>query len=89
MQLVRDDNYQRKERRFFKYHQNLIDKYAEVLKKLQLNPFDSSLKTHKLKGDLKAFYACSLTHEYRIIFIFLIQNEQLVLVDIGSHDEVY
>ncbi|MEI8207569.1 MAG: type II toxin-antitoxin system mRNA interferase toxin, RelE/StbE family [Methylococcales bacterium] len=89
MQLIRDDNYQRKERRFFKYHQNLIDKYAEVLKKLQLNPFDSSLKTHKLKGDLKAFYACSLTHEYRIIFIFLIQNEQLVLVDIGSHDEVY
>jgi addiction module RelE/StbE family toxin len=89
VQLIRDDNYQRKERRFFKYHQNLIDKYAEVLKKLQLNPFDSSLKTHKLKGDLKAFYACSLTHEYRIIFIFLIQNEQLVLVDIGSHDEVY
>jgi addiction module RelE/StbE family toxin len=89
MQLVRDDNYQRKERRFFKYHQNLISKYAEVLKKLQLNPFDSSLKTHKLKGELKAFYACSLIHEYRIIFIFLIQNEQLVLVDIGSHDEVY
>ncbi|MDD5269219.1 MAG: type II toxin-antitoxin system mRNA interferase toxin, RelE/StbE family [Methylococcales bacterium] len=89
MQLVRDDNYQRKERRFFKYHQNLIGKYAEVLKKLQLNPFDSSLKTHKLKGDLKEFYACSLTHEYRIIFIFLIQNEQIVLVDIGSHDEVY
>jgi addiction module RelE/StbE family toxin len=89
MQLVRDDNYQHKERRFFKYHQNLIGKYAEVLKKLQIDPFDSSLKTHKLKGDLKAFYACSLTYEYRIIFIYIIQNEQLVLVDIGSHDEVY
>jgi addiction module RelE/StbE family toxin len=89
MQLVRDDNYQHKERRFFKYHQNLIGKYAEVLKKLQIDPFDSSLKTHKLKGDLKAFYACSLTYEYRIIFVFIIQNEQLVLVDIGSHDEVY
>jgi len=89
VQLVRDANYERKERRFFKNHQNLIEKYGEVLKKLQLDPFDSSLKTHRLKGDLKEFYACSLTYEYRIIFIFMIQNEQLVLVDIGSHDDVY
>jgi mRNA-degrading endonuclease YafQ of YafQ-DinJ toxin-antitoxin module len=28
-------------------------KYGEVLKKLQINPFDNSLKTDKLKGKLK------------------------------------
>ena len=89
MKLVKDENYQRKERKFFRKHVHLVDKYAEVLTKLKINPFDPSLKTHKLKGELKEFYSCSLTYEYRIICIFLIQDETIVLVDIGSHNEVY
>ena len=89
MKLVKDENYQRKERKFFKKHTHLVDKYAEVLAKLKTNPFDSSLKTHKLKGELKEFYSCSLAYDYRIICIFLIQDETIVLVDIGSHNEVY
>ncbi|MEH1907877.1 MAG: type II toxin-antitoxin system mRNA interferase toxin, RelE/StbE family [Nostoc sp.] len=68
---------------------HLIDKYGEVLEKLKTNPFDISLKTHKLKGELSDFHSCSLTYEYRIICVFLIQDETIVLVDIGSHDEVY
>ena len=89
MKLVKDDDYKRKERKFFKKRPHLIDKYGEVLEKLKTNPFDPSLKTHKLKGDLSEFYAFSLTYEYRIICVFLVQNETIVLVDIGSHDEVY
>jgi mRNA-degrading endonuclease YafQ of YafQ-DinJ toxin-antitoxin module len=56
MRLVKDENYQRKERKFFKKHSQLVDKYAEVLTKHKNNPFDSTLKTHKLKGELKEFY---------------------------------
>lgn len=47
------------------------------------NPFDPSLKTHKLKGEFSEFYSCSLTYEYRIICIFSIQNETIILVNIG------
>ena len=89
MKLIKDENYQRKERKFFKKQPQLLDKYAEVLNKLKTNPFDPSLKTHKLKGELGEFQACSLTYEYRIVCTFLIQNETIVLVDIGSHDAVY
>ncbi|MCX7094104.1 MAG: type II toxin-antitoxin system mRNA interferase toxin, RelE/StbE family [Methylobacter sp.] len=89
MKLIRDENYQHKERNFFKKHADLVDKYAEVLTKLKADPFDSSLKTHKLKGELKEFYSCSLTYDYRIICIFLMQDEAIVLVDIGNHDDVY
>ncbi len=89
MKLIRDENYQHKERKFFKKHADLVDKYAEVLTKLKADPFDSSLKTHKLKGELKEFYSCSLTYDYRIICIFLMQDEAIVLVDIGNHDDVY
>ena len=73
MKLIKDENYHRKERKFFKKHIHLVDKYAEVLTKLKTDPFDSSLKTHKLKGGLKEFYSCSLSYDYRIICIFLIQ----------------
>lgn len=89
MKLIRDENYQHKEQKFFKKHADLVDKYAEVLTKLKADPFDLSLKTHKLKGALKEFYSCSLTYDYRIICIFLMPDEAIVLVDIGNHDDVY
>jgi addiction module RelE/StbE family toxin len=89
MKLIKDENYQRKERKFFKKQPQLLDKYSEVLTKLKINPFDPSLKMHKLKGELGEFYSCSLTYEYRIICTFIIQNETIILVDIGSHNDVY
>lgn len=89
MKLIKDESHQRKERKFFKKHADLIDQYKNVLEKLKANPFDPSLKTHKLKGDLGEFYACRLTYEYRLVCSFIIQNEIIVLVDIGSHDDVY
>ena len=89
MKLVKDESYQRKERKFFKKHADLVDKYVDVLKKLKVDPFEPSLKTHKLKGKMSEFYSCSLTHEYRIVCTFIIQNDIIVLIDIGSHDDVY
>ncbi len=89
MKLVKTDFYGKKERKFFKKHPDLLGKYAQALKALAVEPFDSSLKTHKLKGHLKEFHACSLTYEYRLVFILLIQDDKLTLVDIGTHDEVY
>lgn len=89
MKLVRDESYQRKERKFFKKHPQLLDKYGDVLQKLKENPFDSSLKMHKLHGELSEFHACSLSHDYRIVCLFIIQNDMIFLVDIGNHDAVY
>ncbi len=89
MKLIREQHYQRKEQKFFKKHPELLDKYARLLKQLQIAPFESKLKTHQLKGTLSEFYACSLTYQYRVIFTFIIHNNTIVLVDIGTHDEVY
>ena len=38
------------------------------------NPFDKRLKTHKLSGELKEFWAFSIDHNYRIIFEFFDKN---------------
>ncbi len=45
------------------------------------------LHTHPLTGNLKGKYACSLTHDLRIVF--KLASDTIHLIDIGSHDEVY
>ena len=60
------------------------------VKKISLfknEPFNSSLKTHKLKGELQNFYSFSVNRQYRILFEFLDKNKFL-LYDIGTH-EIY
>ncbi len=52
-----------------------------------INPFHSTLKTHKLTGKLNQYYSFSVTHSYRIIFEFLNKNKA-VFVNIGTH-EIY
>jgi mRNA interferase YafQ len=52
------------------------------------NPFDRRLRTHKLTGKLEGLWAFSVAYDCRVIFKFLSKDEVL-LIDIGSHDEVY
>ena len=59
------------------------------LKKLANDPFEPSLKLHKLQGTLEKFDAVRLTYEYRIVLILMIIDERIVLIDIGTHDDVY
>lgn len=64
-----------------------------VLEMLAQNPFDSSLKTHKLRGQLEGLCACWVAYDCRIVFAFEPDPESsedmIVLIDIGTHDEVY
>ena len=52
------------------------------------NPFDATLKTHKLGGKLKELWAFSLNRDLRIVFRFVKPNTA-VLENIGTHDDVY
>lgn len=48
------------------------------------NPFDSRLKTHKLKGELKDSYSFSVSYHWRIVFHFE-KNNTIVVDAIGTH----
>ncbi|MDA8215413.1 MAG: type II toxin-antitoxin system mRNA interferase toxin, RelE/StbE family [Nitrospiraceae bacterium] len=65
----------------------LKETYESLLAKLSNNPFDPTLHTHPLTGELKGKYACSLTHDLRVVF--RLYDDIVHLLDIGSHDEVY
>jgi len=46
------------------------------------------LKTHKLSGKLKGLWAFVVEYDCRVVFQFLEEGDVL-LIDIGKHDEVY
>lgn len=66
----------------------LEDKFWKKLAIFIEDPFDTSLRTHKLTGKLKNLWSFSVDYDFRVIFYFAKEN-RVVLVDIGKHDEVY
>ncbi len=49
------------------------------------NVFDPQIKTHKLSGKDKEYWAFWINYSFRIKFIFL-NNEEVLFLDIGTHD---
>lgn len=90
--LIYDESFRRALRKRVKKRPELRPKIADVLTLLEIDPFVASLKTHKLQGELKGLWACSVEYDCRIVFKFEAmedEEEAIVLIDIGSHDEVY
>lgn len=75
--------------KFFKKHPDLKLRFARLLADLQRDPFAPDLELHPLTGKLSGCHAVSLTYSYRITLTLLITEQEIVLLDIGSHDEMY
>ena len=65
-----------------------VKKLAEKKEKIfRKDPFEPSLKTHKLTGKLKEYYSFSIDYQYRIIFEF-VEKDILWFHSVGTH-EIY
>ncbi len=91
MKLIRTTKFSKQAKKLIKNDNFLKTKLEACLSKLSNDPYDESLFTHKLKGDLKDRFSSRLTFELRIIFSFVkYENEEcILLLAIGTHDEVY
>ncbi|MBW4541645.1 MAG: type II toxin-antitoxin system mRNA interferase toxin, RelE/StbE family [Myxacorys chilensis ATA2-1-KO14] len=91
--LIFDESFRRALRKRGKKRPELRVKVTKVLSLLEVDPFNPSLKTHKLQGELEGLWSCSVEYDCRIIFRFEALEEEeedaIVLIDIGNHDEVY
>ena len=80
------------EKRFTKYKSRLDEAGRKHLRQrfelFKEDVFDKRLKTHKLKGNLSAYYAFSINHSDRIVFKVL-QDDGVLLIEVGSHDVCY
>ncbi|MEY2343104.1 type II toxin-antitoxin system YafQ family toxin [Acidithiobacillus sp. IBUN Pt1247-S3] len=81
--------FDRSARKFLSRHPDLRLRFAETLAQLAADPFQPGLRLHPLGGKLQGLQAVRLTHSYRIILTLQITEHEILLVDIGSHDEVY
>jgi len=67
---------------------DLEARFWQKMEQFAVDPFDPSLKTHKLSGKLKELWSFSVDSDGMVLFYFT-EEEKAVFVDIGSHDEVY
>ena len=80
--------FKRAYRKKVKNDAELKDRFWDALPMFVKDPFNPRLRTHKLTGKLEGLWAFSVSLDCRIIFKFLSKNE-ILLIDIGGHDEVY
>lgn len=87
--LIYPKSYIRRARSFIKKHPDLVGQYEKALKLLELNPNHPALNLHPLKGKLKNLHAVSINLSYRITLELIITKHEILLVNVGSHEEVY
>lgn len=93
MQLVWTTTFSRAFKRLVRQKLQLRPQIEQILEQLLADPFHPNLKTHKLKGALEGRWSCSIDYSNRIIFSFETNpdsdEEELFLLTLGSHDDVY
>lgn len=91
--LIWDNSFKRSYKRLIRKNPQLKTKIFEILELLLENPYNPTVKAHKLKGKLNGLWACWVEYDCRIIYAIK-SNENsgedlILLIDIGTHDEVY
>lgn len=87
--IIQTDSYFKKLTKFIKKHPDVLSRYAKAIELMENDPYHPSLRLHKLKGSLGDYYSVSITMKYRIVIDFILVNDEIIPIDIGSHDEVY
>lgn len=89
LKLIYTNSYIKRAKRFLKKHPELTGQYEKTLKLLEINPQHPSLRFHQLKGKLNELHSVSINVSYRITLEFYFNDKEIILVNVGHHDEVY
>lgn len=91
--LVSTPRFKKAFHKFSRRNLLLQQKIENVLAQLADDVFSVNLGTHRLEGKLSGTLACSCGYDCRILFKLDLDEETeeeiILLLDIGTHDEVY
>ncbi|MDR4509186.1 MAG: hypothetical protein MRJ65_13305 [Candidatus Brocadiaceae bacterium] len=76
----------RRAKKFFRKHPELREDFSRVVDELKEGSLHSAFS---LGGNLEGLFAVRLTYCYRITLTLKVTEKEIILLDIGSHDEVY
>jgi Txe/YoeB family toxin of toxin-antitoxin system len=89
-ELIWDDRFKKIYRKWVRQHPELKAQFARKIVQFETDPFHPALKTHALSGVLNGLWSFRITYEHRLVFAFIDESRmKVLLVDVGSHEEVY
>ena len=92
-ELIPTPRFNRALRKFTKRDAQLRARVQKTLEQMQEEVFATNLGTHKLIGSLDGIYACTCGYDCRVLFSIqkdlTTESESIVLLDVGSHNDVY
>jgi len=86
---MRVSYYKKFTKHFEKLTPKLQSKTIETVELFRKNPYNISLKNHALKGKMNGKRAISVTGDIRIVFEEYDGYVLVVMLDVGTHDQVY
>lgn len=87
--LVFPQSYIRRARKFLARHPEIRSQYRKTLELLELDPTHPALRLHRLRGPLRDLHSVSINLSYRIVIQLEIRDCEILLINIGTHDQVY
>lgn len=87
--LILTESYVKIAVRFLTRHPDLKRQYAKTLALLEANPHHPSLRLHALAGKHQGLHSVSINLSYRITLELLIQDQSIIPINVGDHDDVY
>ncbi len=91
--LILTPKFKRAFRKFVKGNAIVQQRVENTIQQMKTDIFAPNLGTHKLSGKLEGFQSCSCGYDCRVVFSIEqdaeTNSEVIVLLDIGTHDEVY
>ena len=92
-ELVLTPRFERAFRRLIGKNPALQPQIEAALRRMAVDVNDPRLKTHHLSGQLNGLHACSVGYDCRIVFAKQKHPktgaETLLLINLGTHEEVY
>ena len=88
-EILCTQSYIRRAQKFAKRHPDLMGQYEKTLRLLEANPSHPSLRLHALGGKLESLYSVSINMTFRISLEFMIKDDTVIPVDVGTHDETH
>jgi mRNA-degrading endonuclease YafQ of YafQ-DinJ toxin-antitoxin module len=87
--IIFTESYEEKAKKFLRKHPELLKQYEKVFRLLEVNPFHPSLRLHKINLKDTEVFSVSINISYRIMIDLLIEENEIIPVNIGTHDDVY
>jgi mRNA-degrading endonuclease YafQ of YafQ-DinJ toxin-antitoxin module len=91
--IVLSSKFKRAFRKFTRRNSDLQVRIEETIAAMENDILAASLGTHKLGGKLLGLLSCSCGYDCRIVFSLEIDDESgeqiVLLLDVGTHDDVY